>query len=188
MNLEGCRKLDRRPLSGHWFRAIELMYFRSRLSTEHTRITRSRFSPATSTKPRHRILYLAENHQVAMYEVGVLLGPPTAPIADPTASWLILSLEVRLCRVVDLCDEEQRAVVGTTFQELTGVWESFATIAPTQALGMALYRVPKLEGALYPSSKPSGGKALLVFPDKLDPRRSSLVFRNDLSREMERLR
>jgi hypothetical protein len=187
MKLRNCGRLRHYPLSGVWVRAIELIYLDSRLSTEHTRLSASRFGAASPSDPSYRILYLAENHQTALYEVGALMGPPTAPIADPKVSWLLLSLDVRLGRVIDLCDEEQRAIVGTTFQELTGNWAKSPTPPPTQALGNALYRLPKLEGCLFPSSKPSGGRILLVFPDKLDIKRSSIVFRNDLSRELERL-
>ncbi len=58
---------------------------------------------------------------------------------------------------------------------------------PTHLLGLALFRVKGLEGFVFPSSKPSGGKDLVVFPDKIDQGRSSIVFRNDLSGDLERL-
>lgn len=185
MKLDRCGRLAQHPLSGHWYRAIDLAFLPTRLSIEHTAISRSRFSLACPTNPLRRLLYLAENHQVAIYEVGALLGPPTAPIPDPKVSWLLLSLEVKLGRVVDLCDEGQRAIVGTTFQELTGNWLDSPGPVPTHELGMALQRLPKLEGFLFPSAR-VGGRNLVVFPDKLD-RRSSVVFRNDLERTVERL-
>jgi len=59
-------------------------------------------------------------------------------------------------------------------------------LAPTHALGLALRRPPKLEGFLFPSAW-VGGKNLVAFPDKLDARRSSIVFRNDLTGRVERL-
>jgi len=187
MKPDRCRRLNQHPLSGDWFRAVPLKYYHSRLSSDHTRSTASRFKAQAGGQHTHRILYLAENHQLALYEVGALLGPTESPIADPRTSWLTLSLQVRLNRVADLSDEKQRAIVGTTFQEFTGTWRrSPRELAPTQVLGEALYRLPRLEGFLAPSAR-GEGKILVVFPDKIDPRRSSIVFRNDLSEEVERL-
>jgi hypothetical protein len=188
MKLGNCGKLAHHPLSGHWFRALELKYFETRLATEHTRIGASRFSPASQTAPLHRILYLAENHQVALFEFGALYGSPTDPIANPTRSLQLLSLEVKLCRVADLSDEGERRLIGTSFQELTGNWRNSPDPdVPTHRLVRALFRVNGLEGFVFPSSKPSGGKNLVVFPDKLDANRSSILFRNDLNGDLERL-
>jgi RES domain len=188
MKLRNCGKLAHLPLSGHWFRALNLKNFETRLATDHTRTAASRFSSSSETAPLHRILYLAENHQVALYEAGAMLGSPTDPIADPTRSLLLLSLKIRLCRVADLCEEAERRLIGTSFQELTGKWrDSPDRDIPTHRLGLALFRVKGLEGFLFPSSKPSGGRNLVVFPDKIDPGRSSILFRNDLSGDLERL-
>jgi len=188
MKLGHCRKLTHRPLSGYWFRAINLKYDATRLGTDHTRTLSSRFGLATESAPLHRILYLAENCQVALYEVGAMYGNPADPIADPRQSLLLLSLQVRLCRVVDLCDESERRLIGASFQELTGNWRNSPDRdLPTHLLGQALFRVKGLEGFLFPSSKPSGGQNLVIFPDKIDHDRSSIVFRNDLTGDLERL-
>ena len=69
---------------------------------------------------------------------------------------------------------------------MTGDWANSPGLAPTQALGLALHKVPKLEGFVFPSSR-AGGKILVVFPDKLDPGRGSITFRNDLAGISERL-
>ena len=180
-----CGKLDQHPFSGDWYRAVELKYYHSRLSTDHSRFRTSRFKAITG-HDSHRVLYLAENHQLALFEVGALLGPVEFPISDPRMSWLTLSLRIRLGRVADLSDEGQRAIIGTTHQELTGIWSIRPAIAPTQALGEALYRVPKIEGFLAPSAR-GEGRVLVIFPDKIDPQRSSVAFRNDLTGEAERL-
>lgn len=183
-----CGKLAHRPLSGHWYRAIDLKFLETRLQTEHTRTKATRYSDARESNPGHRLLYLGENHQIALFEYGALLGSPIDPLSDPRSSLLLLSFEVHLGRVADLCDEHQRASIGTTFQELTGNWRNSPDReVPTHQLGLALFRVKGLEGFLFPSSKPSGGKNLVVFPDKLDARRSSIAFRNDLTGEAERL-
>jgi RES domain len=188
MKLRNCGKLAHHPLSGHWFRALNLKNYATRLAADHTRTVASRFSSADKSDPLHRMLYLAENHQVALYEAGAMFGGPTEPIADYTRSLLLLSLKVRLCRVADLGEEADRRLIGTSFQELTGKWrDSPDRDIPTHRLGLALFRVKGMEGFLFPSSKPSGGRNLVVFPDKIDPGRSSILFRNDLSGDLERL-
>ena len=74
MRLGACGRLARRPLTGHWFRAVRLRHWRSRLDTGHSRTAKSRFSAATPDNPLFRVLYLGETHQVAIHEVGALLG------------------------------------------------------------------------------------------------------------------
>jgi hypothetical protein len=185
MRLSGCSKLSLRPLTGHWFRALNLKYWKTRLLTDHTRFVRSRFSSATPALPLYRILYLGENHQVAIYEVGALLGDPNAPISSPKGSWVLMSLDVRLYRAADLCDPDQQKLISTNDQELTGVWANDPAAAPTQKLGAALYALPDVEGFIFPSSK-AGSRNLAIFMDRLD-KRSALVFRNELDATSETL-
>lgn len=48
----------------------------------------SRFSPASPADPGFEILYLAENHLVAMFEAQALFGSPLTPglvIPNPTS-------------------------------------------------------------------------------------------------------
>ena len=132
-----------------------------------------------SRLPLYRIVYLGENHQAAMYEVGALLGDPYAPISNPKGSWLVMSLKVRSAsRRRPLCgrgakeDRHQRTGAnGRSGKQAAGR-------APTQQLGAALFSIPSLEAFLFPSSK-SGSRNLAIFPDKLDPR-SSIIFHNEL--------
>ena len=136
------------------------------------------------------MLYLAENDQVALYEVGGLLRPIRSdPVVDPRRlSWIILSHGGRaLSRVVDLGDEGQRAIIGTTFQELTGdLAMTRRNLSPSQALGLALYRLPKVEGFLYPSARVGGRKSCRSSPRSSTAEARSL-FRNDLDGTIERL-
>src|SRR6516165_5360913 len=104
MRVGGCSKLSLHPLTGHWFRALNLKHWKTRLLSDHSKMSRSRFSAGTSASPLYRILYLGENHQVAIYEVGALLGDPNAPISSPIGTWVLMSLHVILYHVVDLCD------------------------------------------------------------------------------------
>ena len=186
MNLGRCNRLDFGPLTGPWYRALRLRYWPSRLATDQSRAAKSRFSWVPVTMPAPRLLYLGETHQGVIYEVGALLGPPTAPISNPAGSWMILRLDVRLLRVVDLCSPSQQKILRTTDQEMTGIWANADSPTPTQRLGAALFAIPDLEAMIVPSSKPGGGRNLVIFPDKLGSD-SSLVFDNELSGKIERL-
>jgi len=109
MKTGGCAKLSLRPRTGTWFRALNLRHWKTRLGTDHSRTSRSRFSNASTTALLYRILYLGENHQVAIYEVGALLGDPNAPLSSPKGSWVLMSLQVSLYHVVDLCDATNKS-------------------------------------------------------------------------------
>jgi hypothetical protein len=132
------------------------------------------------------MLYLGENHQVAVYEVGALLGDPNQPISNPKGSWVLMSLRVQLHLVADLSDPAQQKLIATNTQELTGSWADADGYAPTQQLGAALFDVPKLEGFVFPSAK-AGNLNLAVFMDKLAVG-SSLVFQNELLKKREPLK
>lgn len=139
MKLSACDRLAQRPLTGPWYRAISLKHWETRLSSHHTSFVASRFSAASPTAPLFRIMYLAETHQVAIHEVGALLGDPAAPVANPRGSWAILHLDVILGCIVDLTEPAQQRLLGTTEMELTGIWRNSRTATPTQRLGEALH-------------------------------------------------
>lgn len=186
MRLSRCGSLTFSPFTGNWYRALRLMHWRTRLSTDHTSWSPSRYRAEHPGTLPYRLLYLAENHQVAAFEVGALLGNAQSPLPDPVGSWLILSLAVRLDNVADLCNPLQQRILGTNRQELTGSWAGAESATSTQRLGAALFEVPGLEGMVVPSARPGGGRNLVIFPDKLGPR-SSIVFRNELNRKVEAL-
>ena len=185
MKVAGCSKLALHPLTGNWFRALNLKHWKTRLLSDHSKMSRSRFSPATAAAPSYRILYLGENHQLTIYEVGALLGDPNAPISNPKGSWALMSPRIRLHHIADISDPGQQKLIATNDQELTGVWANNSGTAPTQALGTALFACPHLEGFVFPSSR-SGNHNLAVFMDKLD-KRSSITFDNELDGRLERL-
>lgn len=185
MRISDCDRLTLRPVTGHWYRALQLKHWKTRLSTDHSLTRSNRFSRATPSKPGKRILYLGEDHQLVMYEVGALLGQPESPISDPRGSWIILSLNVVLDHVADLTEPGQQKIIRSNHQELTGDWLSHPGVPPTHLLGPALYAVPRLEGFLFASSKRKG-RNLVIFPDKLGSR-SAIVFLNELSGKLESL-
>jgi hypothetical protein len=186
MKLTACPRLALSPLTGTWYRALDMAYWRTRLSTEQSRTSASRFSAASPARPGHRILYLGENHQVVMYEVDALFSNPQNPISNPKICYAILNLRIILQRVADFSDPAQLRIIGTTSQELTGNWLNHQTgPAPTQQLGAALDALPDLEGFVAPSSK-GGSRNLVVFPDNLQ-HGSEIAFHNPMSKRIERL-
>jgi hypothetical protein len=183
MKLSGCGKLLLKPHTGHWFRALSLRHWNTRLSTTHSKIYSSRFSDASAAVPSYGMLYLGENHQVAIYEVGALLGDPNDPISNPRGSWALMSIQVTLHHIADISIPAQQKIISTNHQELTGSWINSPRPVPTHQLGAALHAVPDLEGFLYPSAK-SESRNLAVFMDKLK-KRSSISFFNELTNNSE---
>lgn len=160
-----------------------------RPSPTHTATIPGRYNPGTAQHPAFSVLYLAENHLVALFEVSALLGSPLpgqvfAP--NPNQPWAVVNVDVQLSKVANLCRESQRRLIETSVQELTGDWRGYSlrnpgailkapyyTNVPTQRLGAALYAVRRLEGFLTFSAKVPTARCLVVFPDKL--RKGSFV-------------
>ena len=185
MNLRACRSLVTSALTGTWYRATELRFWSRLLATEHTASSPGRFNAGEPERPGFEILYLAEDHQVALFEVGALLGssfPGGTPVPNPRGHWIIINVQVRLGRVADLTQVSQRRLIETTVQELTGDWQGYTlrttharlkspywTNVPTQRLGHALYRVRGLEGFFTYSAPAPTRRNLVIFPRKLRP-------------------
>jgi hypothetical protein len=190
MNLGACSSLRTGPETAVWYRAVQTAHWPTALATAHTVRSPSRFSPARSAAPAFPVLYLAENHLVALYEVEALVGSPWpggVMLSAPLRAWIILNVRVVLQQVADLCDVGEQTKLDTTAQELTGDWRSYmfrssltpvagpTGPAPTQDLGQAHYGVPGLEGFRTPSARWPTHRNLVVFPDKLR-RGSSIVY------------
>lgn len=171
-----------RPLSGIWFRGIELKYAATPLKYLHTVTRSSRFSYADQQQPAFPLLYLTENHDTALKEVRAIFNPPGSQliVPNPTGTWVILNVAVSLKAVLDLTDAGVQQILQTNFQELTGDWYGYylrtfpgssvkglGPPAPTQILGAALHRLPKLLGFITISSQDPTRKNLIVFPDKI---------------------
>ena len=183
MNLVGVGALPVAPENRPWFRAIQAKYWPSALATTPTSSSPTRFNEGATARPRFQILYLAENHLVALYEVQALLGSPLPPglvIPNPHGAWTVLNVRVQLQTVADLTNPGNQALLGTTAQELTGDWIGYhhrgvilgsvptpTGPAPTQQLGAALFAVPHLEGVISLSARVPTHRMLAVFPQKL---------------------
>lgn len=190
MNLGACPSLRTGPERAVWYRAIEPQHWPTALATAHTIFGATRFSPATGLAPGFPLLYLAENHIVALLEVEALFGTAGLGLSylpNPQGAWAVLNVQVTLQQVADLSDAAEQARIGTTAQELTGDWRGYLNRsrrtpvhgptgpAPTQDLGQALYNVPGLEGFRTLSAKMPTHRNLVVFPTKLRPG-SRIVF------------
>jgi hypothetical protein len=189
MRLSGCGRLEFGPLTGTWYRAIRQEHWKTRLSARHTSTATGRFSVGSLTNPAYQILYLAQDHQLALFEVRALGGGPEAPIPNPRTTWTVLPLDVSLRAVADLTVPAEQKRIGTTAQELTGNWDAYKRPewAPTQRLGAALFALSGLEGFLVPTAVPRIlGKNLVVFPEKLHAD-SRIAFRNPNSGRIEGL-
>jgi RES domain-containing protein len=176
-------RLARVPHTGTWYRAVAPRFISSAISTAHTKTIASRFSPASSANPGFEILYLAENHLVAMFEAQALFGSPLTPggvVPHPTASLVTLAIRTQLTAVVDLSDATQATVVGTNAQELTGDWRGYQQRgpgtsvsaptgkAPTQELGEQLFALcPDVQGFLTLSARLPYYRILGIFPQRL---------------------
>ncbi len=171
-----------RPLSGGWFRGIEMQYGATPLQYVHTSTRSSRFSHADSQHPAFPLIYLAENHDIALKEVGALFNPPgtNLVVSNPHAAGTILNVTVAVSAVLDLTDRVVQNFLQTNFQELTGDWRGYYLRAlpissvpdvwqpaPIQILGKALYQIPKLMGFITISAKTPDRKNLVIFPDKI---------------------
>lgn len=147
-------------------------------------MTPSRFSFCNSESPGTEILYLAENHQVALYEVEALYGPSSSPVPNPTASFAVVAVKVSIQAAVDLTDFAQTAAVQTSVQKLTGDWRSYPQrihtgcayfhphCAPTQELGKSLYERQDIEGFIAFSAKRPLHRVLGIFPRRLSGQNS----------------
>lgn len=160
MNLAACATVSVTPLTGTWYRAIQPHHLASALNTSHTKLIPSRFNEGSSASPQFEVLYLAENHLVALFEVQALLGSSHTPggvVPHPRRAWTILNVSVNLQAVADLTDTVTQSMLATTAQELTGDWRGYqlrgpsASVkwpvgpAPTQQLGSALHSTRNLE-------------------------------------------
>jgi RES domain-containing protein len=184
MNAAGALPLPSKGLTNTWYRAIQPHFLATALSTSHTKTIPSRFNLGRGASPQYEVLYLAENHLVALFEVQALLGSPLSSggvVPHPRRAWTILNVNVNLQYVVDLTDPSAQTALDMSAQELTGDWRGYQQrssgssvklpvgAAPTQLLGASLYSVPRLEGFVTLSAKLPDQMVLVIFTQKLLP-------------------
>lgn len=170
------------PLNGVWYRGINLKYVATALQFSHSSAITTRYHHAKQLPLNYPLFYLAESPDVALLEVNAVLSPPGSnlTIPNPHSSWAVLNVNVSLKSILDLTDAKVEQLLQSNFQELTGDWQGYdfrshpnasvkrsAQAAPTQELGLALYRIPGLLGFLTISAKAPARKNLVIFPDKI---------------------
>ena len=191
MNLAACAGLRRTPENSVWYRAIQPSYLQTALSSDHTRMEISRFSPGKllPSEQQYATLYFADDPLVAQFEVGAVLGTlsPGGHVPHPRQTYVTLNVKVVLREVIDLTEiATAQTSLGTNIQELTGDWQGYQLwshltpaqegtgLAPTQELGMALFATGT-EGVRSISAKVPWHKTLTIFTNNLRPG-SSLTF------------
>ncbi len=117
-----------------------------------------------------RAVYLSEDARTAVAETGYgvsLGGRFSGKDREPR---LLLAVEFRLGRVLDLRGDEVQRALGITRAEMTSPgWREASRsgfVPPTQAVGLAAYRA-KFEGLVVPSAAMAGAYNLVVFVDNL---------------------
>jgi hypothetical protein len=186
MNLSAVAEIPCRPVVATWYRAIKPQHLASALNYSHARLAASRYCAGPVAAEPFDILYLAETPEVVLFEVEAQFGSPSVPggvVANPSGSWIIINSQVQLSKVADLTDAVRTPeILATTAQELTGDWKGYSLrsdrtsvsapvgIAPTQALGAALYASGAFEGFLAISAKMPYQKVLGVFPNRMAER------------------
>jgi hypothetical protein len=192
LNILLVQDLSHISVEGTWFRAVDPRFLDAALSTSHTAVTASRFSPGRPAVPAFQILYVAENPLVALFEARALFGSPAIPgglVPHPGRPLVTLPIKTSLSAVADLTNSAESAKIETNAQELTGDWRSYSTrlpplippaphtgIPPTQSLGNRLYEMGKHQGLVTFSATLPDYRILAVFVDRLNETQSYLQY------------
>lgn len=163
------------PLVGVAFRAISVQYASSALSAIGSLKRGGRYNTANEFE----VLYISESQVTALQEVGSIVQTSQGLISLRAQSRTILTIDYRLNAVLDLTNSLIQDALGTSFQELTGLWIPTSVqgkISPTQQLGAAAHRLAKIDALKYPSAKDPGSYNLAVFVSKLSTSSSLEVY------------
>jgi RES domain-containing protein len=112
-----------------------------------------------------KAVYLSDSEETASLEI----NRKSSQIDK--ADYVFFSVEVFLTQgFIDLTNPENQAALGTNLVELSTSWlvtNSMGTIAPTQKIALAAYRLGNIEGLKVPSVANPQGYNLVMFPDCL---------------------
>lgn len=122
-------------------------------------------------------LYLASNGATALAEVDAVLFDPAAGLVEGAEHdpLVVVATRARLPHVLDLCDPDIQAALGTSETELTRPWLRMQSrhiagkgpLPPTQVLGKAAFDARSFLALRFPSYKHEGQQNLVVFTDLL---------------------
>ena len=164
--------------TGTWYRAVPSSHSRTPLGSSRS------ISRFCSTSSDYDAIYLAADRITALLEVQALVRSLHArlPISVIPNAYIVFPISVGGIQVIDFGDPADRAVVGTSTQELTGDWRAYPAreldgetpivrsqvfSAPTQDLGAALADAREVSGFLSPSAHNAKQSNLIVFPNKV---------------------
>jgi len=180
--------VGRVPLRGPWYRAVNFDYLSSPppggspgnavqpLWPGGAARKGARFTPqATPGASGIDCLYLAEDELTPLQEISGVLRPPGSPVPLVFEPQVLLTVDGVLTDIVDLTDAGTQAALGTTRQELTGIWllqqssylAGTGPMPPTQLLAAEAFASRAVVGLRYPSSKNASGIGLAVFTSRL---------------------
>jgi RES domain-containing protein len=180
--------VGRVPLRGPWYRAVNFDYLSSPppggspgsavqpLWPGGAARKGARFTPqAVPGAPGIDCLYLAEDELTPLQEIAGILRPPGSPVPLLFEPQVLLTVDGVLTDIVDLTDAGTQAALGTTRQELTGIWllqqssylAGTGPMPPTQLLAAEAFASRAVVGLRYPSSKNASGIGLAVFTSRL---------------------
>lgn len=146
------KRLKARPEVGRWLRVLPGERTRELLTPSAHEGAGARFNPPGSFP----VLHFTEDQDACRQAICALLSTPVE--GEP---FCVCTLDVKLRRVIDLCDPTTAASVGLSVDELTRS-EDFTL---TQAVGIAAYN-RGLQGILYPQGG-GGCRNLVVFAEHI---------------------
>jgi RES domain-containing protein len=155
---------------GPWSRITEYRYLRPRARGKKPEplwggaaaVHGARFTPPLGFDS----LYLAWDPITAMTEVQTLVLALGAVVLVKSAPLTLLTVDGIVCSVLDLTNPGILKALGTTGQEMTGLW-FMAKNPPTQYLAEIAFGMGTITGIKYSSARHPGGINLVVFPDRL---------------------
>lgn len=108
-------------------------------------------------------LYSSDSRITALYEIDALFGDVDVPHSPE----LMLTLDVRLSRVLDLTDNTLRDALGATLEELLAPYLQDQLVsgeAATQQLGRLAFASKKFSALRVPSAARPEARNLVIFP------------------------
>ena len=140
-------------LEGYFYRTVNYRYSRQPLSTRGAEITGGRYNFRPPQGESFPCLYCANRDTTASTEKFYNLKTNNAPLPPHT----IVSIWVKLERVLNLSSPEYCQAAGVNWQELNQPWEYNQDIlriaAYPQRVGQLAYDRENIEGILFTSTK-----------------------------------
>lgn len=154
-------------LEGYFYRTVNYRYSRQPLSTSGAEITGGRYNFRPPQGESFPCLYCANRDITASTEKFYNLKTNNAPLPPHT----IVSIWVKLERVLNLSSLEYCQAAGVNWQELNQPWEYNQDIlriaAYPQRVGQLAYDREDIEGILFTSTKVTNTLNLVIFPERV---------------------